>query len=85
MQGVQYECRACAAKRLTDLYLQSKIADRQPSVASKVCPACQKEKAAEAFHKHVARNVGLQSYCKQCQDHRQRIARQRRSQTAYMT
>ncbi len=79
MDGVQYECRACAAKRLADVYLQSQLADRQP-VAHKVCFACQKQKAAEAFHKNVASNSGLQSYCKQCQQHRQyhrkRIARQ---------
>ncbi len=84
MNGVQYECRACAAKRLADVYLQSKLADRQP-VAHKVCFACQKQKPAEAFHRHFASNSGLQSSCKQCQLHRQRLARQQRRQNAHMT
>ena len=85
MKGVQYECRACAAKRLADVYQQSKLADQHPSVAHKVCITCQKQKAAEAFHKNFASNSGLQSYCKQCQHHRQRTARQQRTQNADMT
>lgn len=85
MKGVQYECRACAAKRLADVYQRSKLTDQQPSVAHKVCIACQKQKAAEAFHKNFASNSGLQSYCKQCQHHRQRTARQHRTKNAHMT
>ena len=82
MNGTSYECRACAAKRLADVYLQSKLADRQP-VAHKVCIDCQKQKAAEAFHKNFASNSGLQSYCKQCQYHRQ-LQRIAQLQNEYM-
>jgi len=49
MNGVQYECRACAAKCLADVYLQSKLADQQP-VARKVCFACQKQKPLHRFN-----------------------------------
>lgn len=66
LKGLQYECKQCASRRMSQLYTDNKTKCSVGPETEKVCCRCMLVKSCNEFYRQSNRPDGLQSCCKLC-------------------
>ena len=65
-KGLQYECKQCASRRMSQLYIHNKENAEALESSEKFCCRCKLVKPTCDFYQHSNHKDGLQSCCKVC-------------------